>query len=299
MSGHHHHDHAHDHAAHSRDWRYGVGIALNLTFVGVEAVAGVLTNSTALLADAGHNLSDVLGLALAGGAAWLSTRSGGPQRTYGFAKATVLASLANALILIFACGAIALAAVQRFNQPADVATGVVIWVAAAGVVINGLTAWLFIGGHDVNERGAFLHMAGDAAVSFGVIVAAIVMQTTGWLWLDPATSLVIVAAILLSGWRLLRESLDLALDAAPRGKDVAAVRAFLAAQPGVLAVHDLHIWAISARETALTAHIVRPGSDDAVLRSLARSLEQEFGIGHATLQIEAAHLDDCPSGNCR
>ncbi len=297
MSGHHHHHH--DHADHSRDWRYVVGIALNLLFVGAEAIAGLVANSTALLADAGHNLSDVLGLALAGGAAWLAKRSGGPQRTYGFAKATVLASLANSLILIFACGAIALAAAQRFNQPADVATGLVIWVAAAGVLVNGLTAWLFIGGHDVNERGAFLHMAGDAAVSFGVILAALAMRATGWLWLDPATSLAIVAVILLSGWRLLRESLDMAMDVAPKGMDVGTVREFLAAQPGVVAVHDLHIWAMSARETALTAHIVRPGSDDVVLRSLARALEQEFGIGHATLQIEAAHLGDCPSGNCR
>ena len=296
MSGHHHHDHSH--AAHGRNWRYGVGIALNLTFVAVEAIAGIIANSTALLADAGHNLSDVLGLALAGGAAWLAKRSGGPQRTYGFAKATVLASLANSLTLIFACGVIVIAAAQRISEPAEVATGVVIWVAAAGVVINGLTALLFIGVHDVNERGAFLHMAGDAAVSFGVIVAALAMRATGWLWLDPATSLVIVAVILWSGWRLLRESLDLALDAAPRGMDVGAVREFLAAQPGVLAVHDLHIWAMSARDTALTAHIVRPGSDDSVLRGLAQSLEQEFGIGHATLQIEAAHLDDCPSGNC-
>ena len=299
MTGHHHHGHQHGHRHHSRDWRYVVGIALNLAFVGAEVTAGIVANSTALLADAGHNLSDVLGLALAGGAAWLAKRSGGPQRTYGFAKATVLASLANSLTLIFACGAIAMAAAQRFSEPTDVATGVVIWVAAVGVVINGLTAWLFIGGHDVNERGAFLHMAGDAAVSFGVILTALAMQATGWLWLDPATSLAIVAVILFSGWRLLRESLDMALDAAPKGLDVGAVRAFLAAKPGVAAVHDLHIWAMGTRETALTAHIVRPGSDDAVLRSLGKALEQEFGIGHATLQIEAAHLDDCPAGDCR
>lgn len=298
MSGGHHHHHAHDHAPEHRDWRYGVGIALNLAFVAAEGIAGIVSNSTALLADAGHNLSDVLGLVLAGGAALLAKRRGGPQRTYGYAKATILASLANSLTLIFACGAIAYAALERIAEPAEVATGTVIWVAAAGVVINSLTAWLFVGGHDVNERGAFLHMAGDAAVSVGVILAALAMRATGWLWLDPAASLAIVAVILLSGWRLLRESLDMAMDAAPRGMDVVAVREFLANQPGVEAVHDLHIWAMSARQAALTAHIVRPASDDTVLRGLAHALEHEFGIGHVTLQIEAARLADCSERGC-
>ena len=299
MSGHHHH-HGHDHGhAHSGgDWRYGVGIGLNLAFVAAETIAGFLANSTALLADAGHNLSDVLGLVLAGGAAWLAKRSGGPRRTYGFRKATVLAALLNALALVFACGAIAFEAIQRFADPQPVATGLVIAVAAVGIAINGGTALLFRGGHDLNERGAYLHMAGDALVSAGVIAAALAMRATGWTWLDPAASLAIVVVIVWSGWGLLRESLDLALDAAPKGMDVGAVRAFLEQQPGVVAVHDLHIWAMSASDTALTAHIVRPGSDDVVLRGLSRALETEFGIGHATLQIEAARHDDCAAHDC-
>src|SRR5688572_7673775 len=227
----HNHDHAHAHPAPS-DKRYSIAIALNLGFVVLEAVAGFAANSTALLSDAAHNLSDVLGLALAGGAAWLATQAASQRRTYGFSKATVLAALANALVLVIACGGILWEAVGRFSTPEATQPFLVMAVAAAGVVVNGATAMLFLAGRkqDVNVRGAYLHMLADAGVSAAVIVAGAAIWLTSWQWIDPAISVAVVLLILWGTWGLLKESLDLTLDAAPAHIDVAAVRAFLASQ---------------------------------------------------------------------
>jgi cobalt-zinc-cadmium efflux system protein len=291
----HHHGHAHRHPA-PRDQRYTIAIALNLGFVAIEAGAGVFANSTALLSDAAHNLSDVLGLALAGGAAWLAQRQASAQRTYGFSKATVLAALANALVLVVACGGILWEALHRLFAPVETMPLIVMGVAAAGVVVNGATAVLFLRGRneDVNVRGAYLHMLADAGVSAAVIAAGAAIWATGLHWIDPALSVGVVLLILWSTWGLLRESFDLTMDAAPRGIDVAKVRAFLAEQPGVIAVHDLHIWAMGATKPALTAHLVRPeGGDDAFLAAVSDGITHRFGISHVTLQIERARRDDC------
>jgi cobalt-zinc-cadmium efflux system protein len=298
MHGHHghaHHGHAHHGPAQSGQ-RYTIAIALNLGFVAVEGAAGVFANSTALMSDAAHNLSDVLGLAMAAVAAWLATRNASAQRTYGFSKATVLAALANALVLVAACGGIAWEAGRRLFAPEASAPLIVMAVATAGVIVNGASAALFLAGRkaDVNVRGAFLHMLADAGVSAAVILAGAAMWFTGARWIDPALSLAVVALILWGTWGLLRESLDLALDAAPAHIDVAAVRAHLAAQPGVTAVHDLHVWAMSANKAALTAHLERPeGGGDAFLSELAQGIAQRFGIAHVTVQIEQTRRDDC------
>lgn len=292
---HSHHDHSH-HAPPPSDKRYIIAIALNLGFVAIEGAAGFFANSTALLSDAAHNLSDVLGLGLAGFAAWLAGRAASAKRTYGYSKATVLAALANAVLLMIASGAILMEAVTRFASPEPVQSVFVMGVAAAGVVINGATALLFLAGRhgDVNARGAFLHMAADAGVSAGVIIAGALMLFTGWNWVDPAVSVAVVALIVWSTWGLLRESLDLALDAAPKHIDVAAVRGALAELPGVIAVHDLHVWAMSAERTALTAHLVRPdGGDDSFLADASAALEKRFRIDHVTLQVERTQRADC------
>jgi cobalt-zinc-cadmium efflux system protein len=291
----HAHGHAHGHAHHHHrpeayDRVFALAIALNLAFVGVEGAAGFVANSLALVADAGHNLGDVLGLALAWGAAALARRRPTLRRTYGFGRSSVLAALVNAMILLIAVGAIGMEAVTRLARPAPVEGDMMIWVAAAGVLLNGTTAMLFMAGrkHDLNLRGAFLHMAADAGVSLGVVVAGLLIGVTGWLWLDPATSLLIVAVIAVGTWGLFRDSLDLALDAVPDAIDREAVESWLRALPGVCEVHDLHIWAISTTETALTAHLVRPGApaDDAFLARVSTDLKARFAIGHATLQIE-------------
>jgi cobalt-zinc-cadmium efflux system protein len=304
----HDHGHGHGHGAHGHhhhhgpvdtgDWRYAVGLVVNLAFVGIEFGAGVFSGSTALMADAGHNLSDVLGLAMAGGAAWLARRAGSPRKTYGYGKATVLAALANALLLIFACGAIAFEAVRRLAEPAPVMSGLIMAVAAIGFVINLGTALLFMRDQhaDLNARGAYLHMLADAAVSIGVVAAGGVIWLTGWSLVDPLVSLGIVAVILVGTWSLLRDSLDLALDAAPAGVDLDALRAALLALPGVSAVHDLHVWGLSTTETALTAHLCHDRPDAAALLVEAQSLiRSRFGIGHTTLQLEAEPLPDCPT----
>jgi cobalt-zinc-cadmium efflux system protein len=301
MHGHHKHahDHAHDHAHHHpapSDKRYTIAIALNLGFVAIEATAGFMANSTALLSDATHNLSDVLGLALAGGAAWLAKQQAGSQRTYGFSKATVLAALANALVLVIACGGLLWEASSRLFAPEPTQPLFIMAVATVGVVINGATAMLFLAGHkeDVNVRGAYLHMLTDAGVSAAVIVAGGLIYFTGAQWIDPAISVAVVLLILWGTWGLLKESLDLTLDAAPAHIDVAKVRDYLASQPGVVAVHDLHIWAMGATKPALTAHLVRPdGGDDAFLAEVADGITHRFGISHVTLQIERAQRDDC------
>jgi cobalt-zinc-cadmium efflux system protein len=235
-------------------------------------------------------------LALAGGAAWLAKRGASEKRTYGFSKATVLAALANALVLVIACGGIAWEAVLRLYAPQVTQPLLVMAVAAAGVVLNGGTAMLFLAGRreDVNVRGAYLHMLADAGVSAGVIVAGALIWFTSAQWIDPIASLIVVGLIVWNTWGLLRESLDLALDAAPAHIDVAAVRAHLAEQPGVIAVHDLHVWAMGASTPALTAHLVRlEGGDDAFLAAVADGIAHKFGIGHVTLQIERAQRDDC------
>ena len=289
--GHHHHaSHGHHDHHHPPERGFAAGIGLNAGFVLLEAAAGLIAGSVALLADAGHNLSDVLGLVLAWGAARLARRPPSARRTYGWQRGTILAALANAMLLLVAVGAIVLESVQRLIEPAPVATGWMLWVAAAGVVVNTGTALLFLRGRheDLNRRGAFLHMAADAGVSAGVVVGALLIGATGWLWVDPVLGLGIAAVILAGTWGLLRDSMDLAMDAVPRGTDPKAVEAFLASLPGVIAVHDLHIWPLGTTKTALTAHLVRPGAgpDDAFLAATGEALRQRFGIGHATLQIE-------------
>ena len=306
----HSHDHAHEHAPdHSHgghhhgpvdtgDWRYAVGLVVNLAFVGIEFGAGVFSGSTALMADAGHNMSDVLGLAMAGGAAWLARRASGSQNTYGYGKATVLAALANALLLIFACGAIAFEAVRRLAEPAPVMSGLIMVVAAIGFVINLGTALMFMRDQhsDLNAKGAYLHMMADAAVSIGVVIAGGVIWMTGWSLLDPLVSLGIVVVILLGTWGLLKDSVNLALDAAPRGTDVEAIRAAFLSLPGVSAVHDLHVWGLSTTETALTAHLCHDRADSSALLTEAQAMARSrFRIGHTTLQLESDPLPDCPT----
>ncbi len=282
------HDHAH--GAPSANRAFAVGVGLNLGFVLLEAGFGLWANSLALLADAGHNLSDVFGLLLAWGASYLAARPPTARRTYGLRRSSILAALLNAVLLLVAVGGIAWEAVRRFGHPEPVAGGAVVGVALAGVVVNSATALLFFRGreHDLNVRGAFLHMAADALVSVGVVAAGLVIRFTGWAWVDPATSLAVVAVIAAGTWGLFRESLDLALDAVPEGIDPAAVESYLAGLPGVAAVHHLHVWAMSTTEVALTAHLVKPDGrlDDALLARAAEELRERFGIAHATLQLE-------------
>jgi cobalt-zinc-cadmium efflux system protein len=299
----HGHGHAHGPGGHHHgpvdtgDWRYAVGLVINLAFVVVEFGAGVYSGSAALMADAGHNLSDVLGLAMAGGAAWLARRASGSQNTYGYGKATVLAALANAILLIFVCGAIAFEAVRRLAEPAPVMSGLIMIVAGIGFIINLGTALLFMRDQhtDLNARGAYLHMLADAAVSIGVVIAGAVIMFTGWSVIDPLVSVVIIIVILAGTWGLLKDSVSLALDAAPRGVDVEAIRAGLLALPGVTAVHDLHVWGLSTTQTALTAHLVHDRADaDALLAEAQGLARSQFRIGHTTLQLEAGPQADCP-----
>ena len=323
------HDHAHDHDNHSQaghdhaghdhlhghghshgigghhhgpvntgDWRYAVGLIVNLVFVVCEFGAGLWADSSALMADAGHNLSDVLGLAMAGGAAWLARRAAGSKRTYGYGKATVLAALGNALLLIFACGAIAFEAIRRLAEPAPVASGVIMIVAGIGFVINLGTALMFMKDQhkDLNVRGAYLHMMSDAAVSLGVVVAGAVILLTGWAVIDALVSLAIVAVVLISTWGLLKDSVNLALDAVPNGVEVDQVREAFVALPGVSAVHDLHVWGLSTSDTALTAHLVHDRPDaDALLIEAQTVARSRFNISHTTFQLESGALPDCPT----
>jgi cobalt-zinc-cadmium efflux system protein len=277
---------------------FAIGIGLNLAFTAVEAVFGVFSNSVALLADAGHNLSDVLGLVVAWAATALAQRPPTPRYTYGLGASSILAALFNAVFLLVAVGAIGWEAVQRFAAPKPVAGGTVIVVAAIGILINGLTAWLFASGRkaDINIRGAFLHMVADAAVSAGVVVAGLAISATGWMWIDPLVSLVIVAVIVWGTWDLLRQALAMSLGAVPAGIDPTAVRGWLADRPGVAAVHDLHIWSMSTTDCALTAHLVMPDGHpgDPFLMATAAGLEQRFGIRHVSVQIETDAHAVCP-----
>ena len=298
---HHGHSHTHDHAGHSHaghshapadfGFAFAVGTGLNTAFVLVELGFGYAANSLALVSDALHNLSDVMALLLAWGAAWLARKRPTETHTYGYRRASILAALFNAGLLLVAVGGIAVEAIDRFRAPAPVAGWTVLLVAALGIAVNGGTALLFMRGRhsDLNIRGAYLHMVADAAVSLGVVVAAVAIMLTGWLWIDPAVSLGVAAIVLLSGWGLARDSVNLALDAVPKGIELSQVQCYLAGLDGVLEVHDLHVWAMSTNETALTAHLVRPGGhDDAFLHLVCEELSHRFSIHHATLQIEAS-----------
>lgn len=293
----HSHNHDHSHIGHSHapanfGKAFAIGIGLNAIFVLIEAGYGFLANSTALLADAGHNLSDVLGLVVAWIAAVLAKRPPTPRLTYGLRKSSILAALLNAILLLIASGAILLEAIQRLMEPEPIASRTVIVVAAIGILINGVTAWLFASGRktDINIQGAYLHMMADAAVSLGVVVAAAIIMVTGWLWLDPVMSLVIVVVIVWGTWGLLRESTAMSLAAVPSNIDPGAVKTFLSTLPGVASIHDLHIWPMSTTETALTVHMVTPGGNpgDAFLVDTSHQLNERFKIGHATLQIETS-----------
>src|SRR5450631_3668914 len=293
---HHHHSRAHGEAGHSHapdtfGLAFAFGIVLNAGFVAAEVIFGYAANSLALISDAVHNLSDVIALLLAWGAAWLAQKQPTQQHTYGYRRASILAALCNAGLLLVAVGGIIVEAINRLQEPAAVAGWTVVLVAALGILVNGGTALLFMRGRhgDLNVRGAYLHMAADAVVSFGVVIAALLIMFTGWLWIDPAISLVIAAVVLASGWALARDSVNLALDGVPRGIELAKVRGYLGALEGVSEVHDLHIWAMSTNETALTVHLVRPGgTDDKFLHHVCEELAHRFNIHHATLQIETS-----------
>jgi cobalt-zinc-cadmium efflux system protein len=293
----HHGEHGHAHAPKSFGSAFALGVGLNVAFVIVEAVFGLLSNSTALLADAGHNLSDVLGLLVAWAAYVLSQRAPTGRYTYGLRSSSILAALFNAVFLLVAVGAIALEGVQRFISPKPVAGSTVMMVAAAGILINGVTAALFAAGRkgDINIRGAFLHMTADAAVSAGVVVAGALILFTGAHWIDPAVSLAICIIIVWTTWGLLKDSIRMSLGAVPPGVDPLEVRAYLGSLAGVIELHDLHIWPMSTTETALTCHLVMPAGHpgDAFLMATARELQHRFGIGHATLQIETSAATTC------
>ena len=292
-------NHRHYSPAGKYDQAFAIGIALNIGFVFIEAVFGVVSGSLALLADAGHNLSDVIGLLLAWGASYLSRRKPSKRHTYGWHGSSILAAMLNAVILLLAVGAIAWEAIKRLTHPAPVPGKTIITVAIIGMIINATTALLFRSGRrsDLNIRGAFLHMAADAAVSAGVAVAGAAILLSGWLWLDPLLSLLIAAVIMAGTWGLLRDSVNLALDAVPAGIDRGAVEAYLQSLPGVSAVHDLHIWGMSTSEAALTAHLVKatPNDDDALIAQASRELHERFKIAHTTLQWERGAAQ-CPSG---
>lgn len=302
-----HHGHEHGHAGHGhaghshapKDFgrAFAIGIVLNVGFVIIEAGYGLASNSMALVADAGHNLSDVLGLAAAWTASVLVKRRPSARFTYGLRGSSILAALFNAVFLLIATGAIMLEAVQRFFDPTPVAGVTVMVVAGIGIAINGFTAWLFASGGrtDINIRGAYLHMLADAVVSAGVVLAGLVILATGFDWIDPMVSLVIAGLIVWATWGLLRDSLGMALSAVPPGIDPVAVRASLEARPGVTGLHDLHIWPMSTTEVALTAHLVMRDGElpDRFLRETADTLRKEFGIAHATLQIERIGSADC------
>jgi len=293
--------------AHSHQGSYGyrkafiAGIALNLTFVAVELIYGFAANSSALLADAGHNASDVLSLVFAWAAAWLATVRPKGIYTYGLRKTTILVSILNALMLFVAVTAIGWNAAGKIADPSPVGGDQIMIVAAIGIIINGLTAMLFFRGQsrDLNIKGAFLHMAADAGVSAGVVIAGMLIKITGKYWIDPVTSFIIIAIILWGTWRLFADAIDLALDAVPRHINLPEVREFLLSRKNVADIHDLHVWAMSTNQVALTAHLVMPlGHDDKFLFILQEEIKDKFGIGHTTFQVETESIDECCNHGC-
>jgi cobalt-zinc-cadmium efflux system protein len=289
------HNHNHSHGADSHvpanfNRAFIIGIALNAGYVLFEAIFGFIAHSLALVADAGHNLSDVLGLLLAWGASMMSKSLPTKRKTYGLRGSSILAALFNAIVLLVSVGAIAWEAIRRFNNPAEVGARTVIWVSIVGISINAVTALMFASGRkgDLNIRGAFLHMAADAAISAGVVVAGFAILSTGLHWIDPVVSLLICAVIVWGTWDLLRESINLALQGVPKDVDLDEVERYLSALPGIQKVHDLHIWAMSTTEIALTAHLVKPDGelDDPLLDRIQQELHDRFGIEHITVQLE-------------
>jgi cobalt-zinc-cadmium efflux system protein len=302
---HHHHDHdhecddhghshglghSHSHAPKDFNTAFAIGIGLNTALVVAQVVFGLAAHSLALVADAGHNFADVLGLMLAWWASRLAKSPPTSDRTYGMGSASILAAVANAIVLLVTMGAVAWEAIQRLQHPHEVHGTVVVFIAALGIAVNGISAALFYSGRkgDLNVRGAFLHLAADAAISLGVVVAGLLIMKTGKLWIDPVASLIITATIIYGTWGLLRDSINLALHAVPRGIEIAEVRKWLEACPGISGVHDLHIWAMSTTETALTAHLIKPDGklDDSMLQEMAHEMEHRFSIHHVTLQCE-------------
>ena len=290
-----HHGHPHGHAPRSFGRAFLIGIVLNALYVGLEALFGLFTGSLALLADAGHNASDVLSLLVAWGATILARRPPSGRYTYGFRRSPILASLFNALLLLVAMGGIIWEALGRFGQPTELSGSTVFWVAAVGLAVNTGTALLFASGKDdLNIRGAYLHLLADAGVTLGVMVAGLAIAFTGAAWLDPVVSLAIAGAVLWSTWGLLRGALEFSLDAAPEGVDLDGIRRYLNALPGVTSVHDLHVWPLSTTQTALTAHLVLPqgvAEPDHLLRRTSQELHDRFGVEHATLQRETGDLE--------
>lgn len=301
--GHHdsHHGHAHHHPR-SFGRAFAVGISLNLAFVIAEVIFGLKADSLALLSDAGHNLSDVIGLVIAWGASWLSQWHPTDRYTYGFRRSSILAALINALLLLVAIGGIVWEAVSRLLHPVEAHAPTIIWVAAVGVVINAFTAFMFMSGRksDLNIRGAYLHMAADAAISAGVVVAGILISITGIQIIDPLISLIVAAIIFVGTWGLLRESANLAIDAVPEQIDLEKVTRFLAELPTVQNVHHLHIWGLSTTDVAMTAHLVlsRPDENDALLARIREELYHRFEINHATIQFESSESGICLTRRC-
>ena len=308
-SGHGHSQHEHDHSAHEHSHvpksfgkAFAIGIALNSIFIVFEVVYGLSANSLALVADAGHNLSDVLGLFLAWFAIVLARRAATTRHTYGYQRTSVLVAIFNAVFLLVSVGAIAWEAILRFQSPAEVVTQTVIWVAILGIVINAGTAFMFMSGSksDLNIRGAYLHMAADAIVSAGVVVAAIVISFTNWVWLDPAISLVISLVIIFSTWGLLRDSINLSLDAVPQGIDIKKVQDYFLSIPSVTGMHHLHVWGLSTTETALTVHLVLSEErNENLLSNIDKELKSIFGIGHSTIQLESNSQHECEAKDCK
>jgi cobalt-zinc-cadmium efflux system protein len=288
MHDHDHHGHAHEHTTFGK--AFAIGIALNVAIVLLQAIFGFLSNSVALLADAGHNLSDVLSLVAAWAAIWLGKKAPTQRFSYGLKGSSIIAALFNAVLLLIVMGALSWEAIRRLFAPEPVAGETVMIVAAVGMIFNGITAWLFVRGHhDLNIRGAYLHMAADAGVSAGVILAGLIILITGWLWVDPVVSLIVNAVIVWGTWGLLTESVAMTLNATPSGVKAADVCDFLKAQQGVADVHDMHIWPMSTTETALTVHLVMPQGHpgDAFLLELGESLRKRFNIVHPTVQVES------------
>lgn len=301
---HHHGHHGHDHAHHPADFgrAFAIGIVLNSLFILTEVVFGFMADSLALLTDAAHNFSDVLALAVAWGASRLSQWRPTDKYTYGFRRSSILAALLNSLLLLVAVGGIVWEAIGRLNQPVEVQATTVIWVAAVGVVINTATALLFMSGRhsDLNIRGAYLHMAADAAISLGVVVAGVLIAFTGMSLIDPLVSIGVALVIFIGTWGLLRESLDMAVDAVPSNIDAEEVNNFLTSFPTVQDVHHLHIWGLSTTDVALTAHIVLLQRDegDELLAQIRHDLHHQFSISHATIQFESSESDICQTQNC-